>query len=332
MTKPHLILWGGSWDADAKPIVLGDLDSHAKVSLFFLKDALSRYFSLSCIENFDAIVAGIFDHLREDTIGVLSTFQAGFTQLRQKKPEIYQKIVPHLKGKKFSIIDETTFRRTCEDRLFTVIAPDFAVKNRLHTLLSPSKAHYMGWCASPEHCYPEDKKSFTVFVDHGHYAGIDYTAMVMDALAKTKAERPIRVFIQGNAGVREWDLAVPWAQETYERANKVPWAQMMAHYRQADLFCLTHLESAGLSAIEAAMCGARLIVPKTNGRAFLHGGLLKPPLDFVCVDCDAEALRACFAAQIRMGVDRQRNHETLKAGNSWDQAAQRIYNVLAPSD
>ncbi|MCB1652297.1 MAG: glycosyltransferase [Alphaproteobacteria bacterium] len=324
MSKPHLILWGGSWEPLNEALTPENIDSHAKVSYVFLKEALSAHFDVTGIDEFDKIGAL---ELRKDTLGVLSTFQAGFTQLREKRPALYQKIAPLLCRKKFSILDETTGRRTCEDKLFTVIPPDYALKNKLQNFLSPSRAYHMGWCASPAYCYPQEDQTFTVFVDHGHYAGDDYTDVVMQALRSLDAD--VRVFIQGNDGVMEWDLSQGWRPETYQRANKVPWAQMMSYYRRAHLFCLTHKESAGLSSIEAAMSGARLVIPHLNGQAFLHEGLLQPPLDFKLVACDVEALRTCFEEQIQRGVDKQANHKALKEHSSWDQAAQRIYDVLA---
>ena len=325
--KPHLILWGGSWEPLSAPLTPETIDSHAKVSYVFLKEALSRYFEITGLDEFDKIASA---ELQENTIGVLSTFQAGFTQLKEKRPDMFKAIYPKLRGKMFSIIDETTSRRTCEDILFTVIKPDYSFKNRLQNFISPSKARYMGWCASPAYCYPEpSEKMFTIFLDHGHYAGSDYTHVFIEALASLEKEARFEVFLQGNNGVALWDFSMPWTDEIYKRANKVPWAEMMAHYRRADLFCLTHKESAGLSSIEAAMSGARLVVPHIKGDAFLHPALLAPPLDYVSTECEGEAVKACLQEQIAKGVDQARLHETMAKVSSWDQAAQRIYKALA---
>lgn len=323
--KPHLILWGGSWLPLDEPLSPDNVDSHAKVNYVFLKAALSKYFDITGIEELEKIKDV---QLQDNTVGVLSTFQAGFTQIKSKKPEIYDAIKDKLKGKMFSIIDETTFSKTIEDRLFTVIPTDYAVKNRLQSLFGKTKYHHMGWSAEPEYCYPEPSDIFTIFIDHGHYAGTDYTHLFMVALKELNAKHNFRAFIQTNQGVEQWDFNNDWHNETYERENKIPWRTMMEYYRQSDLFCLTHLESAGLSSIESAMCGAKLIVPELNGRSFLHRGLLKAPIDYVHVDCSKEAIIKALDRIFSDGVDKKRNYEAIKATNSWDLAAERINKAL----
>jgi hypothetical protein len=327
MSKPHLILWGGSWEPLDRPLTLEDIDSHAKVYYYFLKKALLQHFSISNIENFEAIET-VPDLIRNNTVGVLSTFQGGFGQLYKRMPSLYKTISFLLKDKKFSIIDEVPLRVTNEDHLFTVIPAGKSLKGFIKSLLNPAHVHELGWCADPHHCYPQNNDKFTIFVDHAHYAGSDYTTVILNACRALNEKYDFRVLIQTNNGVEDLEISKLWHNEQYVRANKIPWPEMMEAYRKTDLFCLTHIESAGLSSIEAAMCGARLLIPKLNGVSFINRALIHDRMDVLMPKCNVADVKKAISDSIKKGIDRKANHAQLSVKNNWSVAAKNIAKAL----
>jgi hypothetical protein len=124
------------------------------------------------------------------------------------------------------------------------------------------------------------------------------------------------------------EISKLWHNEQYVRANKIPWPEMMEAYRKTDLFCLTHIESAGLSSIEAAMCGARLLIPKLNGVSFINRALIHDRMDVLMPKCNVADVKKAISDSIKKGIDRKANHAQLSVKNNWSVAAKNIAKAL----
>jgi glycosyltransferase involved in cell wall biosynthesis len=328
MTKPKLIVWGGFWDERQNPLTLNNLNSHASVSCYFLSEALAEQFDVVQISSFhDA--KRLLEHT--DAIAALSTFQAGFTRLRQENPDEFDEIRRSFAGQFCSIVDLVSLQKYAEDILFTVIPPRPALKERLKRLASGAKVRHMGWCASPEYCRPSDKDGpFTIFLDHGHYAEDDHTDIFIEAIGRLAANKKIpsmRVFVQTNRGVEEWQPGTPWHGERYQRASKVPWSELQGYYGQSDLFCVTHRESAGLGVIEAAMSGATIVIPE-KPQPFISADLIATGLPHILMDCTPDAVEQVLLKALEKDVDRTARHDRLKKTHGWNIAATNIGAAL----
>lgn len=128
----------------------------------------------------------------------------------------------------------------------------------------------MGWCADPDIYYPfpVSKDEINVFIDHSPKAP-DCT------IEYYKAFKEIQ---QNNKGIIKCDFEGKGTLDSSLsfRSNKVPWIEIIETYKQKYFFCITHPESACLSAIEGAMCGGRLYILKYRwNRIFLYYDLIK---------------------------------------------------------
>lgn len=325
--KPKLIVWGGFWTDRTEPLRLDDLNSHASVTCYFLSEALARHFEVVQIPCLNGIVSAL-DH--PDALGVLSTFQAGFTQLRDKKPDLHARIAGRIPGLRCAIVDFPVFRRYQEDILFCVLPRTDGLRDRLREIMNGAERVQMGWCAAPAICTPAPRgpgAPLSIFVDHGHYGGPDRTATIMDGInrfATTRTPDPISVTYQGNRGIAAFEIGSQFADPPYERENKVPWQEIQSHYARADIFCVTHRESAGLAVIEAAMAGAHVLVPEEDGSPFIHRALLDTGLPHTLCACTPEAVAAALSDIADGKLDATGQHRRLADSHGWHRAAGRI--------
>lgn len=327
--KKTIVIWGGWWDDSPPPKAPEMLNSNASVTAYFLGKELEYYFDVVRIHNFGRIDEAI---KYRDAIAILSTYQMGFTKLKQKLPEKFRRVRRETTARFCSILDIVGFQRYEEDVIFTVIPKKRTPKNLLKWFRAGAYIFESGWCAAPEYCNPIPKKGrpFTIFLDHGHYAGSDFTHLFVNALnvlANDTGIPEIRVLYQSNRGVEQWSIGESWHFEKYKRISKVPWLEMVNYYRNTDIFCITHKETAGLSALEAAMSGATLCVPSAQA-PFINTGLLNLGVDYIKVKCDVNDIASALKRCIRNGVDNYRNHQA--ASNlHWAAAARRIHTALA---
>ncbi|MFC1808890.1 hypothetical protein ACFL3D_02050 [Candidatus Omnitrophota bacterium] len=333
--KKTIIIWGGN----GKPLSLENIDSHASVSAFYLTKYLSKYFNVINLTNMDKPE----DILKYNNIyAVISTFQKGFTNriVKKNKKELFYKIRDHIKGKLCSIYDYNDNSEYHEDLIFTV--RDVCERNiqvaRGKSFNSRMTFHHIGWCADPNACCPTllNEKEINIFIDHPPYSTKvpNATYQYYDACKKFKKSNPllkVTVYQQTNSGIKVFDLESNEKKEkdVYIRTNKVPWIDMMQLYKKIHFFCITHPESACLSAIEAAMCGAVLCIPLYRfNRPFIPRELLAHNLKHELFRYHFGNVCKLFQKHHNAGFSRIQNHKNLSLTNSWDIAAQRIYESL----
>ena len=337
-----VVIWGGN----NKELALDRMDSHASVNAYFIGKEFEKYCkSVIYIVDMDAPEL-LLDHLDADLI--LSTFQYGFTSriIKKNKIDIFKKIRNGYKGKLCSIIDDTYCRKYYEDILFTVLPPQTGyIKSVLRKycfkLLNLNVEHkLMGWSADPDECYPVavGEGVFNIFIDHGPYGNKEdnltsaYLSILCD-INKISTKKKINVFIQDNNGITKVNLDKNYNIERYIRTNKVPWPEVISFYRKCHVFCVTHRESAGLAVIEAAMCGAKIYVPRSkHGKTFISTLLLNQGVNnyiFRCNDSnfdDPDAVKAELLSDMNDKDERQKEHDKLAKTNSWSNA---VHNILA---
>lgn len=326
--KPKIIVWGGFLTERDTPLSLDELNSHASVTCYFLSAALREHFNVVQISSFLG-AENILEH--GDAVAVLSTFQAGFTRLFEKNSRLFNEIKQTFSGKLTSIVDFISFQHYAEDILFTVLPSNNSAKERIKRVRARAKIVHMGWCADPIHCSPGTKENeFTIFLDHGNYAGEDYSGEILEAcnrLAKEKDLKPFTILYQGNSGIEFFTPGDKWHGERYIRAQKTSWQEIQKNYSKIDVFCVTHRESAGLGVIEAAMSGAHILVPNIE-TPFIRTELLNSGVPHTIVECEADAIATALAQIMASGVDRKANHAQLTLTHGWDRAAINIARTL----
>ena len=196
-----------------------------------------------------------------------------------------------------------------------------------------------GWPAEPELCFPEPvpENEINIFVDHGLYKkGIDCSRIYFDAFKETAQLYPnlsFNVYRQNNDGIVKWNLNGDYDETRFVRSSKVPYLEMLKYYRRSHIFCATHPESAGLAAIEAAMCGAKLYVPSSYFQSYISRDLLKDGVVFKSFNCLKKNIVEALQSDIICGFDerekqRKMQHEMLLKTNTWKNVALKIDKVL----
>jgi len=212
--------------------------------------------------------------------------------VRGKTPTVRSKIRKATKGKVAVYIDADYGTWINQfDYLFSVIQPRSG---------NP-KCVYAGWGADPEYCYPEQEER-AVFLDtfnlkkpRGRKSIYEIYEEVLPTL-KIKVYRP---------------------KPFYHKDKRLNWPNFQKIMRKCHYYCCTQLGDSGLTRIEAATCGALLVVPnllyKPRTMASLEHrrwttkqGLIK----ILKTETDPEAIR----------------EKALK--HSWDKVATRILNRL----
>ena len=324
-----IIVWGGYWNKRRKPLSVSELDSHASVSCYFLTQSLQKDFEVIQISGFYAIEDAL-NH--QDAIAILSTFQAGFTRLYHDNPVIFHRLKLAFGNRLMSIIDFVSLQSYKEERLFTVLPPQRDPLAILKQKLAVKKVHWMGWCASSNYCQPKPTDRFQIFVDHPNYGGTDYSHVIFDALQIVCDEcgkAPPEILVQTNRGIESWSKDAPYPSFDYDRKSKVPWLEIQELYGLTSLFIVTHPESAGLAVIEAAMSGARIVVPRNNGRSFISTALLSGCIDHITLECDKTTLADGIFSSVELGVDRFLNHQKLASSHDWSNGAARVREALS---
>lgn len=324
-SKLKLIIWGGFWEKRLAELEIHELNSHASVTCFFLTKELRREFDIIQIPGFYSI-ANALNH--PDAVAVLSTFQAGFTRLRQDDSKLFHEIKTVFKNKLYSIVDFVSFRSYAEDCLFSILPINNGFKQLIKSLKSGATISDLGWCAAPDICTPNlNETDVTIFLDHAHYAGDDYSHIFIKALNQLSRSEKIgnfKVLYQGNRGIEHWILGQNWHNELYNRGAKVPWVEIQQAYAKSHIFCVTHKESAGLGVIEAAMSGAHILVPYDK-TPFIRQELLDSGISHSKIRLDVNSIIAALKQIIiYKKYDRLAQHEKLRQTHSWAVAAQNI--------
>lgn len=170
--------------------------------------------------------------------GIAMYYVAGTHRfVRGKTPTVRSRIRKTSKGKIAVYIDADYpqwFKHF--DHVFTVVKP------RKHP-----KCVYAGWGADPELFYPDQGKR-ALFLDSLRYGVYNNKFnhiydVYKEALPKTGIKTYNPVPIKG-------------------QSKRIPWSEYQNMMRKCHFYCCTQLGESGLTRIEAATCGALLVVPR----------------------------------------------------------------------
>jgi hypothetical protein len=173
---------------------------------------------------------------------------AAYNRMR-KFPEYREKLRKSTSGKLVSYVNTDAVERAKYfDYIFTQVKP---FRN------SPDTFIYAGWGVDPEYCYPEQEER-AAFLD----------SMVYPLNSRTRG-----VYETYDRVLPTLDLKIYNPVHTYNNGERVPWPEYQAILRKCHYFLCTQWGDGGLNRLEAAACGALLVVPKKLRRKRTFGSL-----------------------------------------------------------
>lgn len=157
---------------------------------------------------------------------------SGLAMLNMRNKPRYRNMVRRATGRKLTVYRDS----------------DFAVGypyNRVFTIAKPSRPGYVyaGWGADSEAYYP-DQKEKAVFLDRRH------TYNKFPAEMASIYRTYLKVLPKTGAKIYQ------------PPDNNVPTQEWQEMFRRSHYYCCTQYGNAGLTRIEAATCGALLVVPQ----------------------------------------------------------------------
>lgn len=182
----------------------------------------------------------------------------------------------------------------------------------------------MGWATDPKVNKPRQiSRNLGILVDHTNYGDniIDRTQDVLTEIKKF-VDSKIWASTYDTVSVRRFDsgrvVDVDFDNLDIKRYDRtpIPFTEITKEHCVAHIFCVTHPESVGLVVLETAMAGALPVVPK--------GFVPQDRLDTVRhiqwenhIDWNL----------VLGAIDTKQSRE-VALKNTWDAAANRIYNAL----
>lgn len=169
-------------------------------------------------------------------------------------------------SKKIITICETNGRLGPED----VLLYFYHDKKKANTLK-------INWMADETLLYPEKfNDKFVIFVDHRYYCvrnermvELDLTEQIIESLLAFKKKKDNKYnnkTIEIRHLVSNKVICVENIKDIYgthfRQGHALSYCEIAQHYRQTDVFIVTHLESMGITCLECNMTGALCVMPK----------------------------------------------------------------------
>lgn len=184
----------------------------------------------------------------------------------------------------------------------------------------------IGWAADETLFYPEPVRdgALRIFVDHPAFdCKFDYTLTLLMNIAAgrshIRAAGYDRLIVRTLTDAGLVDVDLDNIQVMPFHRTHVPVEEFSAELRRADIFIVTHQESLGLTALEAAKCGARVLCPAgtiaSDRLERLDHQVITKPLDWpeVLQGLSKEKAAARVAGETWAAVTQQ----ILKGINTW---------------
>lgn len=168
-----------------------------------------------------------------------------YPEATKKKCRSYRRAVEKRTSGKIAVYLDADYSGWAEyfDHVFTVVKP---MPN------AHKKYVYAGWGADPEYCYPQQSgpaRPRAVFLDSLMYRYYDGKFNKIYDIYKETLPK---------CGLTVYD-PIP----KYHGTKRIKWTKMQKILGKCHFYCLTQPGEGGLTRIEAATCGALLVVPRT---------------------------------------------------------------------
>jgi hypothetical protein len=301
------------------------------------------------------------DSFFENVDYILTTTQRGFTKLQKRNTSAFKKIqrikkkYPNIKL--VAAHDHSAPMRYYEDILLVAL-PFNETRRQKVKRGSNTDLIYTGWCADHQVFKDNPKKNgdLNIVLDHAALQDfrVDATKMYVNQIKKLKKNYPNKninlcrikkgfEFFNFDKNKWTYDLKLRWWNSQYDNNwnNGAGCCifQIAECLNNSHIFCVTHVESCGLTGIEALMAGCKLYIP--NGKdsfriwgsknmgsyegPFLKQALLKPYMDYDIFDVNNP--KRCFGLLKRdiNNYNLKYKRKLLIKNNSWKSAANKAY-------
>lgn len=217
-----------------------------------------------------------------------------YSETVKKRCRAYRRAVEKRTSGKITVYLDADYSGWAEhfDHVFTLVKPR-ANANK--------KYIYAGWGADPKYCHPEQSKK-AVFLDSLMYRYYDGKFnKIYDIYKKTLPASGLKIY---NPSPKY-------------HTRRIKWTDFQEILRKCHFYCLTQPGEGGLTRIEAATCGALLVVPKafSNLRSISS-------LEHRVWDTQADLVKI---------LKTKTNPKTIRKkalAHSWDKVASRILETL----
>jgi len=301
----------------------------------------------------------------KDVDYILTTTQRGFSKLRDRNKGAFDKIMKikkkYPKIKLIAAHDHSAPMKYAEDVLLVAIPFDESRRQAVRSG-SDTELIYTGWCADHELFKDNPKKQgdLNIVLDHSALQKFrkDATQLYVKQIKKLKKKFPKKninlcrirkgfEFFDFKNNKWTYDTSLRWWKSRYDNewtnGDGCSIFQIAECLNNSHIFCVTHVESCGLTGIEALMAGCKIYVPRgkdsfkiwgSGGKMgsyegpFLKSILLKPYMDYNIFNVDAP--RECFNLLVEdiNNYKLKYKRRLLIKNNSWESAANNVFKKL----
>jgi hypothetical protein len=371
------------------PINKKSIKTHANVCGYFLAKYLSKFYDIISSDELrwesDSGKTGpgskksslITESIKAVGAGadiIISTQQRGFTKAGGAKVAALK--AKNRKIKLCSIHDHYGAMNYSEDALFLAIGPSESdvKKMKISSKNKNLQVIHSGWCADHELFSPKQNiNEFNIVLDHAALQDfrLDVTNVYLSAIKKLRKKYKLhnkkinlcrirKGFEFYDFDKNQWthDTKLMWwtpsvgEDSQIENGNGATIFQIAECLSHSHIFCVTHVESCGLTGAEALMAGCKLYIPKGTDRfiiwgqkgtesigayenravgtytgPFLKSRLLKKYMDYVIFDINESKILKLFENDF-INFKLKTNRQKLIENNSWLSAAKKIYEGL----
>jgi hypothetical protein len=203
------------------------------------------------------------------------------------------------------------------EKIFTVLLEDNIRKN----------IYKVWWCGDKEYLYPEQNTTgnINILLDHIDYSPLrksnnDIFHVYRQGLDELSKKYPIDVKIIADPSVVDFDLEKEKEYSFGRGRNR--WIDMISHYRQTHIYCVTHKESGGLTVMETGCCGASIVIPND----FINPILRSEVNSYYC-RAEKDSIQDAIEKAI-LEFDLKKNLEIANR-YTWDDTLKKILAVMA---
>lgn len=264
-----LILWSGALKES-----VAELSCFTDVVAYYLTAELKKYVHVSILivpTEIDSLKNVLLNYSFDQYDAIVAL---GLRYFSKVPPEILSIIRNRFSGLVCQFYDGTRLDTDGVDITFTIKDDSKRVcANNSWAQRHCKFNEYVGWAADPDILVPNQSSDvFTIVVDHPNYGDLpleDYSNEIFksifqfersDIWKKHFKKVAIKQLISG--GVKNINTETD-IELTYNKSKAVSFAKLVPEYSSAHVFCVTHPESVGLVALEAAIAGALVITPSS---------------------------------------------------------------------
>ena len=243
------------------------------------------------------------------------------------RPELFDRVREITKGKVCVIGDHDH-----------EIGPEDVIFHARETQQDPPalQSRWIGWGGDPAIFYPEkSEKILSIFVDGVYYVDTRKDDLTEEILVHVLNELPNKIKNSGFDSYRlrtigkEGLVTINSPEDAHAATRggnpRIPYPDLAREMRQAHIFISGHSESMGLSALEACMSGASLIIPRIYRKPFIKPDLTRD-LHHMYVEVEEDPIQIPWETVFEE-MDEEKS-VAMAEDKTWRSVVERVVRVL----